>query len=812
MEQVRIEEQQPRIGVFVCYCGLNIAGTLDMAQLMEYCKTQPDVVVVMKNRYTCADPGQNEIKKAIAEHNLNRVVVAACSPKMHEPTFRNCVQDAGLNPFLFEMANIREMCSWCHPSNKQVATDKAKEIIRMALAKVRLLAPLTRFKVPVTNKAMVIGGGIAGIYAALDMANMGYKVYLVERDESIGGHMAQLDKTFPTLDCSICIEGPKMVEAARNPNIEVISYADILNVDGFIGNFKVRIRKNARSVIAKNCTGCGECADVCPVEYPNEWEMNLGTRKAISVPFPQAVPLIFNINKEHCIECYKCVDVCGGRCAIDFEQEPEEIEIEVGTITVATGYDMYEPTDDARWGYGKYPNVVNSLEAERLINAAGPTGGEVIRASDGKHPKSVAFIQCVGSRDVNKYEYCTGFCCMYAIKEAILIKEHEPDTEIYILYLDMRTPFKGFEEFYRRARELGITFVRGKPSRILENKKNNLIIQVEDTNLGESMEIEAEMVILSTAGIPKSGTDELSRKLHVTRGMDGFFLESHPKLKPIDAPVDGIFYAGACQGLKDIPYSVSQGSGAAGRAATILSKDQVEIEPIVATVNPDKCLHSKANCTVCQKVCPYAAPSAPEKTPMVINPAKCHGCGTCVADCPADAITQMHFTDEQIFAQIRAALADKPEEKIMGFLCNWCCYSGADLAGTSRFEYPSRIRVVRVMCSGRVDKDFVLEALRLGAGAVFVGACHLPTDCHYIAGNVWMKERMEKLHDSLTKQGMSPERLHVAYVSAAEGLIFANKMKAMDREIKELGADRIREENDLLRPGIEKILGKKGLI
>jgi heterodisulfide reductase subunit A len=806
-----IQSQQPRIGVFICYCGLNIAGTLDIAQLIEFSKEQPDVVCVVENRYTCADPGQNEIKKAISEHNLNRVVVAACSPKIHEPTFRNCVQETGLNPFLFEMANIREMCSWCH-SDKEEATEKAKEIIRISLAKSRLLEPLTRFQVPVTNRAMVIGGGIAGINAALDMANMGYKVYLVEKDESIGGHMAQLDKTFPTLDCSICIEGPKMVEAARNPNITVIAYADIIKVDGFIGNFRVRIRKNPRYVIAKNCTGCGECADVCPVEYPNEWEMNLGTRKAISVPFPQVVPLIFKIDRDHCIECFKCVEICGGRGAIDFEQKPEEIEIEVGTITVATGFDVYEPFDEPKWGYGKYPNVVTAMEAERLINAAGPTGGEVIRASDGKHPHTVAFIQCVGSRDVNKFEYCTGFCCMYAIKEAILIKEHEPDTEISILYMDMRTPFKGFEEFYRRAREYGITFIRGKPLRILEDENNNLVIEVNDTVLGETIEVPAEMVILSTAGIPKAGTDELSRLLHVTRGTDGFFLESHPKLKPIDAPVDGIFYAGACQGLKDIPYSVSQGSGTAGRAATILSKKMVEIEPIVAKVDPEKCLHSKANCTVCQKVCPYGAPNAPERMPMDINPAQCHGCGTCVADCPADAITQKHFTDDQIFAQIRAALADDPEEKIMGFLCNWCCYSGADLAGTSRFIYPARIRVVRVMCSGRVDKDFVLEAFRLGAGAVIVGACHLPTDCHYIAGNVWMKKRMEALQAKLIAQGMSPERLRISYVSAAEGLIFANIMKTMDKQIKDLGPERIREENEKLRPGIEKILRKKGLL
>ncbi|MFB0522753.1 MAG: FAD-dependent oxidoreductase, partial [Candidatus Bathyarchaeia archaeon] len=676
--------EEPRVGVFVCHCGLNIAGVIDVKELTEYARTLPNVVVAMDNRYTCADPGQEEIRKAIKEHNLNRVVVAACSPRMHEPTFRRCVADAGLNPYLFEMANIREFASWCHPSMPKEATEKAKEIVKMAVAKAKLLQRLETMEVPVTNKALIIGGGIAGISSALDLADMGFKVYLLEKGESIGGHMAQLDKTFPTLDCSICIEGPKMVDVSRHPNIEIISYADLVSVEGFVGNFKVKIRKNPKYVIAENCTGCGECRDACPIEFPNEWDENLGVRKAISVPFDQAVPLVYTINRDYCIECFKCVDACGARQAINFDQQSEEIKLEVGTIIVSTGFDVYKPYDDSRYGYSRFDNIITAMEFERLILAAGPTGGKIVRASDGEKPHSVAFIQCVGSRDVNKYEYCSGFCCMYALKNAVLLKEkYRDDVEVYIFYIDMRTNFKGYEEFYRRARELGVNFIRGSVSQINENPETkNLLIRAEDMALGEPLELEAELVVLSTAAIPSKGTDEVARILSITRGADGFFMESHPKLKPLDTSVDGIFLAGACQGAKDIPYSVSQGSGAAARAATVLSQPTWKIEPIIADVDPSKCRNVKVKCGICVDKCPYGAIKATEGQAAMVTTAMCHGCGTCVAECPADAITQMHFTDAQILAQVRAGLEENAEGKILGFLCNWCCYAGADLAGT----------------------------------------------------------------------------------------------------------------------------------
>jgi len=811
MAEKKFEAAEPRIGVFICHCGLNIAGVLDIKELVEYAKTLPNVVYVKDNRYTCADPGQEEIRKGIREHKLNRVVVAACSPRMHEPTFRRTVSDANLNPFLFEMANIREFSSWCHPSTPKEATEKAKELIKMAVAKARLLQPLETIEVPVINKALVIGGGIAGMNAALDLAEMGFKVYLLEKGESIGGHMAQLDKTFPTLDCSICIEGPKMVDVGRHPNIEIIAFADLLSVSGFIGNFKVRIRKNPRYIIAENCTGCGECKEVCPIEYPNEWDMNLGVRKAISVPFDQAVPLVYTINMDYCIECYKCVDACGARQAINFEQKPEEIELEVGAIIVATGYDIYLPYDNQLYGYGKYSNVITSLEFERLILAAGPTGGKVVRASDGQKPHSVAFIQCVGSRDTNKYPYCSNFCCMYTLKHVVQLKEkYKDDIEVYVFYMDIRSNFKGFEEFYQRARELGVNFVRGRVSRVLEvPETKNLLIHAEDMTLGQPIEVEAEMVVLATAAIPKKGSEEIARILNLTRGADGFFMESHPKLKPLDAPTDGIFLAGSCQAPKDIPYSVSQGSGAASRAATVLSKPTWKIEPIVSVVDPDKCRNVTTKCGICAERCPYGAIKIEEKKPAQVITAMCHGCGTCVAECPADAITQMHFTDAQIFAQIRAALETNPEDKILAFLCNWCSYAGADLAGTSRFEYPPTIRPIRVMCSGRVDRDFVLEAFRLGAGMVLVAACHLPYDCHYISGNWKMKARMDALAPMLHKLGLSPERFRVEYVSAAEGVKFAELVKEMTEQMNALGKDKIKAENAKLRPILENMLKRK---
>ena len=804
--------EEPRIGVYICHCGLNIAATVDCKRVAEEAAKLPNVAVAKDNRYTCADPGQELIKSDIKEHNLNRVVVASCSPRMHETTFRRCVESAGLNPFLFEMANIRELCSWCHPHQPEAATEKAVDLVKMAVAKARNLKPLEVIKVPVTPSALVIGGGVAGIHSALDLADMGFKVYLVERNPSIGGVMAQLDKTFPTLDCSICILGPKMVDVAQHPNIEILSYSEVKRVEGYIGNFTVTVAKKPRYVVEDKCNGCGECVEVCPVEAPNEFDEGLGLRKAIYVPFPQAIPLKYTIDRESCIDCRRCIEACEeqGRDAIDFDMKEEEVQLEVGTIVVASGYDLYDPINVKAYGYGVYDNVFTAIELERMVNAAGPTGGHVLRFTDRREPESVAFITCVGSRDEKTNIWCSGFCCMYTLKNAILLREHHPDMRIYVTFMDMRAPFKGYEEFYRRAREQGIIFLRGRPTEIYEEPKTgNLLISMENPSTGTPMDLKVEMVVLANAAVPSAGAEDLARVLTITRNKSGFFMEAHPKLRPIDSATDGVFFSGSSQGPKDIPYSVAQGSAAASRAARIMTKDEWEIEPIVAFVDAERCRNTRVKCGICVSKCPYGAITAEEGEPAFVNTAKCHGCGTCVADCPANAISQNNFTDVQILAQIDAALEEKPEEKIIGFLCNWCSYGAADLAGISRFKYPPEIRVIRVMCAGRVDRDFVLEAFRKGAGMVMVSGCRFG-DCHYISGNENAEKRIKPLFNMLPRFGISPERLRLEWFSAAEAGFYVNLVKEMKETLDKLGVERIREENEKARPFLDRMLGDTG--
>jgi heterodisulfide reductase subunit A len=794
-----------RIGVYVCHCGLNIAGSVDCADVAKFAANLPSVVLAQDNRYTCSDQGQAEIKNDIKEHRLNRVVVASCSPRLHEPTFRKACEEAGLNKYLFEMANIREHCSWVHLYDRKAATEKAKDLVKMAVAKAALLEPAIEVEVPITRRTLVIGGGVAGIQAALDLADTGYMVYLVEKEPSIGGMMARIDKTFPTMDCSICILAPKMSDAGHHSNIELLTNAEVSEVKGYIGNFHVKVLKKPRYV-AKDCSACDECAKVCPIVAPNEFDVGLATRHGIYTPFAQAVPSTYIIdmnlclNKNGVIVCDKCMKACE-REAINFEMKPETVELEVGTVIVATGADVFDPSGLPHYGYGKYPNVITSLEFERLINAGGPSGGHLLRPSDKEIPKSVAFVQCVGSRsDRSGKLYCSNVCCMNTIKDCLLIKEHWPETEIYVFYVDIRASGKGFEDLYKRARKAGVKFIRGLPAEIAEDRKShNLWLIGENTLQKELYKVNVEMAILSIGLEARKDSEVIQRLLTLSRNQDGFFLEAHPKLRPVDAATGGVFFAGCAEGPKDIKDSVTQASAAAGRAGILMARGKVTVEAITPIVFPEKC---KA-CGLCVKVCPYNAITLDkDKKRVEIIEAACAGCGTCSAECAFGALTQKHFTDEQLFAQIDAVTEEEPEKKIVAFCCNWCSYAGADFAGVSRMQYPPNVRIIRTMCSGRVSPRMVERAFARGAGAVLVAGCHLG-DCHYINANYQTQKRVERLWKKMELSGLSKDRLQLLWASAAEGERVASKVHEMKPILEKVSCEEIQKS----RKVFEKSLG-----
>jgi len=601
-----------------------------------------------------------------------------------------------------------------------------------------------------------------------------------------------------------------MMDAGRHPRIRLLANSEVTDVKGYIGNFTVTIRRKACYVDETECTACSECAKVCPVAVPDEYQQGFSSRKAIYIPFPQSVPSSYIIDMESClgnnpIACGKCLEACDKDC-IDFDAKDEFMEVEVGTVIAATGMDVFDPSGLDEYGYGKYENVITSMEFERLICAGGPTEGHFIRPSDRKLPMRIGFVQCVGSRsERGGVPYCGNICCMNTIKDTLLLADHYPDVESTVFYMDIRAFGKGFEELYRRSKEEGVRYIRGLPGEILEDPKTrNLRVRVENTTAGRLEEHELDMVVLSVGVIPRHDSPAIRQLLTLSKTADGFLMESHPKLKPVDAPTRGVFFAGCAEYPKDVKDSVTQASASAARAEILLNQGKVTIEAITSRIDAEKCIF----CGRCAKVCPYNAITQPDRKkkllPMVVE-AACAGCGTCAAECPTDAIAMRHFTDEQILAQIDAYLAEKPEEQIVIFACNWCSYPGSDLAGTSRIQYPTHGRVIRTMCSGRVDEKFVLRAFELGAPLVLVSGCHF-SDCHYISAVQWTQARIEKLWDKLEKLGIRPERLQLEWISAAQGQRWAETMKALE----DLRGKVTREEIQETRKILTDLRAKKG--
>lgn len=658
-----------KIGVFVCWCGSNIAGTVDVAAVAEAVRQIPDVAFATDYKYMCSEQGQAIIRQAVQDYQLDRIVVCSCSPRMHEATFRKCAESVGINPYMVEIANIREQCSWVL-KDKAEATAKAIKLAKAAIAKVRFNTPLHAGKSSVVKRALVIGGGIAGIQTALDIAEAGYKVDIVEKEPTIGGRMAQLDKTFPTLDCSACILTPKMVDAAQHENITLYTYSEVEKVSGFVGNFDVTIRKKARSVKADMCSGCGLCTEKCPSrKTPSEFDMNLKNRGAIYIPFAQAIPKVPVIDRDACLKfktgkCGICSMVCP--CdAIDYTQQDELITEKYGAIVLATGFELLPLDKFGDLGWGASKNVISSLQLERLTNAAGPTEGHLVCPSSGKEPKSVVIVSCVGSRDTTERgkTYCSKICCMYNAKHAMYIREKYPNVDVTVFYIDVRTPGKGFDEFQRRAvEEYGVHYVRGQVGKVVVDGDGKLTVFASDLNSSRHLMLFPDLVVLAAAVKPAPDARKLATMLTASIDNDDFYVEAHPKLRPVESPTAGIFLSGMCQGPKDIPETVSQAGAAAAKVIGLLAKDHLETNPCTAVCQENIC----SGCKTCAHVCSYGAITYADKqiitlngtreqrTVAVVNEALCQGCGACTVACPSTAMDLKGFTNKQILAEVDA--------------------------------------------------------------------------------------------------------------------------------------------------------------
>ncbi|MBS7636001.1 4Fe-4S binding protein [Candidatus Bathyarchaeota archaeon] len=753
MSEEKKEPMKPRIGIFVCECGGNIGDVVDVKAVIEAVKSWDNVAVAKYHKYLCSKPAQEMIVEAIKKENLDRVVVASCTPRMHLATFQSVLERAGLNPYMLEFVNIREQDSWVHgPKLNPEATRKAISLIRGGYERSLELEPLEMISEKGSREILIVGGGIAGIMAALQLGYLGYRVHLVERKPSIGGNMAKLTKVFPTLDCAQCILTPRMAEVGRNPNVNLLTYAEVQDISGRPGNYIVRVFMKPRGVDVEKCRSCGVCAKVCPITVPDEFNEGLSQRKAAYIEFPQAVPSAYAIDFNACTKCGKCEQYCPAK-AINLNDTGKIVDLNVGAIILATGYKLYDPRKLENYGYGVYKDVITMMDLERLTSATGPTGGYVKRA-DGSDVRKIAIILCAGSRDKNHIPYCSRICCMYALKQAFVLKKML-GIDVTVYYTDIRATGKGYEDLYWRDQEAGVVFIRGKVAEVWKNNNGKLVVQAEDTLTGETREDEFDVVTLATPMVPPDGLKELAEKMKVALGEDGFITEKHPKLDPVDSLVTGIFACGCALSPKDVRDTVSDALGAAARAALFLKSEYVTTSPEKAFVIAELC----NGCGECIKICPVNAITMQDGKAK-IDPFQCTGCGACIPICPQEAIDFKNSTSRQIKATIRGVLADKtPEEiRIIAFVDKNVGYTGVDFLGLDRANYPENVRIVAVPTTAILGKKQILMAFAYGADGVLVIEGSEEVD------EKFTKRRMIEMGKELAAFGIETMRLRYSYV------------------------------------------------
>ncbi|MGD8564827.1 MAG: FAD-dependent oxidoreductase [Candidatus Bathyarchaeota archaeon] len=741
------------MGIFVCECGGNIGDVVNVKALVESSKNWEGVVVAKHNKYLCSKPAQEMIINAIKKHDLDRVVVASCTPRMHLATFQSVLEQAGLNPYMLEFVNIREQCSWPHgPKHSEEATRKALTLVRGGYKKSCELEPLETISEKGTREILIIGGGIAGISAALELGYLGFKVHVVEQRPSIGGNMAKLTKVFPTLDCAQCILTPRMAEVGRNPNVNLLTYAEVQEVSGRPGNFNVKVLMKPRGVNVDKCKSCGVCAKVCPIVVPDEFNECLSKRKAVYIEFPQAVPSAYVIDFNSCTKCGKCEQLCPSK-AISLDDKGETLNLKVGAIVVATGYDLYDPTKLSNYGYGIYKDVITMLELERVTSASGPTGGYVKR-SDGADVKKIAIVLCAGSRDKNHMSYCSRICCMYALKQAFVLKKML-GIDVYIYYTDIRATGKGYEELYWRDQEAGVIFLRGKAADIWKNKDDKLVVLAEDTLTGKVTEEEFDMVALATAMIPSTGLARLAEKMKLSLGENGFIQERHPKLDPVDSLITGVFACGCAFSPKDVRDTVADALGAASKASLFLKSEYITTSPEKAYVITDLC----NGCRDCTSICPVNAITIDQEKAK-IDPFMCTGCGACIPICPQKAIDFRNSTNKQLIAHLKGVLTDKEpnETRIVVFVDKNVGYTGIDFLGLDRTNYPENIHIIPIPSTAILSLKYLLQAFAFGADGIIV--IEGQEEIH----EKFTKNRMIEMRRSLVELGVKGMRLRYSYI------------------------------------------------